>query len=67
VLPSDEASSNVLRGTLARAYFLRGAASGGLGDSGSAVNDLVTAVRLDPLLDRYVHSKGKTASLTLPP
>jgi len=63
----DEAEAIRLDPRLARAYFLRGAAFGGLGDSGSAVNDLVTAVRLDPSLDRYVHGQGKTASLTLPP
>jgi hypothetical protein len=31
------------------------------------VSDLVTAVGLDPSLDRYVISKGKSASITLPP
>jgi Tfp pilus assembly protein PilF len=64
---SDEAEAIRLDPKLARAYFLRGAACGGLGDSGSAVDDLKTAVQLDPSLDRYVHSNGKTASLTLPP
>jgi tetratricopeptide (TPR) repeat protein len=63
----DEAQAIRLDPMLARAYFLRGAAFGGLGDSPNAVSDLVTAVRLDPSLDRYVASKGKNASLTLPP
>ena len=63
----DEAQAIHLDSTLARAYFLRGAAFGGLGDSANAVSDLVKAVDLDPSLDRYVTSKGKTASLTLPP
>jgi Flp pilus assembly protein TadD len=63
----DEAHAIQLDPKLARAYFLRGAAFGSLGDSRNAVSDLVTAVRLDPSLDRYVTSRGKTASLTLPP
>lgn len=52
---------------LARVYFLRGAAFGNLGDSPSAVSDLVTAVKLDPSLDHYISSEGKTASIALPP
>jgi tetratricopeptide (TPR) repeat protein len=63
----DEAQAIRLDPNLARAYFLRGAAFGGLGDSPNALSDIVNAVRLDPSLDRYVTSKGKTASLTLPP
>ena len=63
----DETLAIQLDPSLARAYFFRGAAFGGRGDSPNAVSDLVTAVRLDPLLDRYVTSKGKNASLTLPP
>jgi hypothetical protein len=49
------------------AWFLRGAAYGDLGDSPNAVSDVATAVALDPSLDRYISSKGKTATLTLPP
>ena len=62
----DEAEAIRLDPKLARAYFLRGAAFGDLGDSPNALSDLVTAVRLDPSLDRYISSKGKTASITLP-
>jgi Flp pilus assembly protein TadD len=63
----DEAEAIRLDPKLARAYFLRGAAYGDLGNSPNAVSDILTAVRLDPSLDRYVSTKGKTASLTLPP
>jgi tetratricopeptide (TPR) repeat protein len=63
----DEAEAIRLDPKLARAYFLRGAAYGDLGDSRSAVSDLVKAVDLDPSLDKYVTSKGKSASITLPP
>jgi Flp pilus assembly protein TadD len=63
----DETQAIQLDPNLARAYFFRGVAFGGRGDSPKAVNDLVTAVRLDPSLDRYVTTKGKNASLTLPP
>lgn len=63
----DEAQAIQLDPKLARAYFLRGAAFGDLGDSHQALSDIVTAVDLDPSLDRYVSTKGKTASLTLPP
>jgi tetratricopeptide (TPR) repeat protein len=63
----DEAEAIRLDPKLARAYFLRGAAFGDLGDSGNAYSNIVTAVNLDPSLDRYISSKGKTASLTLPP
>jgi len=63
----DEAEAIRLDPKLARAYFLRGAAFGDLGNSPSAVSDITTAVGLDPSLDRYISSKGKTATLTLPP
>jgi tetratricopeptide (TPR) repeat protein len=63
----DEAEAIRLDPKLARAYFLRGAASGELGDSRNAVSDIVTAVYLDPSLDHYVSTKGKTASIALPP
>jgi tetratricopeptide (TPR) repeat protein len=63
----DEAEAIRLDPKLARAYFLRGAAFGDLGDSHNALSDLVTAVNLDPSLDRYISSKGKTASISLPP
>jgi len=63
----DEAQAIRLDPKLARAYFLRGAAFGDLGDSPSAVSDIAAAVGLDPSLDRYISSKGKTATLTLPP
>ena len=63
----DEAQAIRLDPKLARAYFLRGAALGEIGDSRNAVSDLVDVVGLDPSLDRYVTSKGKTASITLPP
>jgi Flp pilus assembly protein TadD len=64
---NDETEAIRLDPRLARAYFLRGAAFGDLGNSTNALSDIVTAVRLDPSLDRYISSKGKTASLTLPP
>lgn len=63
----DEAEAIRLDPKLARAYFLRGAAFGDLGNSSNAVSDIVTAVGLDPSLDRYVSTKGKTASIALPP
>jgi tetratricopeptide (TPR) repeat protein len=63
----DEAEAIRLDPKLARAYFLRGAAFGDLGDSPNAVSDIGTAVGLDPSLDHYVSTKGKTASITLPP
>jgi Flp pilus assembly protein TadD len=63
----DEAEAIRLDPKLARAYFLRGAAFGDLGNSPDAFSDIVTAVGLDPSLDRYISSKGKTASLMLPP
>ena len=63
----DEAEAIRLDPKLARAYFLRGAAFGDLGNSPSAVSDIVTAVGLDPSLDHYVSTKGKTASIALPP
>jgi tetratricopeptide (TPR) repeat protein len=63
----DEAEAIRLDPKLARAYFLRGAAFGDLGDSPNAVSDITTAVELDPSLDHYVFTKGKTASIALPP
>ncbi len=63
----DEDEAIRLDSKLARAYFLRGAAFGDLGDSSNAYNNIVTAVGLDPSLDRYISTKGKTASLLLPP
>jgi tetratricopeptide (TPR) repeat protein len=63
----DEAEAIRLDPKLARAYFLRGAAFGDLGDSTNAYHDVVTAVGLDPSLERYIATKGKTASLMLPP
>ena len=63
----DEAEAIRLDPKLARAYFLRGAAFGDLGNSANAVSDIVTAVNLDPSLDHYVSTKGKTASIALPP
>jgi tetratricopeptide (TPR) repeat protein len=63
----DEAEAIRLNPKLARAYFLRGAAFGDLGNSPSAVSDITTAVGLDPSLDHYVSTKGKTASIALPP
>jgi tetratricopeptide (TPR) repeat protein len=63
----DEAEAIRLDPKFARAYFLRGAAFGDLGNSPNAVSDIVTAVDLDPSLDRYVSTKGKTASISLPP
>jgi Tfp pilus assembly protein PilF len=63
----DEGQAIQLDPTLARAYFLRGAAFGDLGDSRSAVSDLAKAVDLDPSLDHYITTKGKSASIALPP
>jgi tetratricopeptide (TPR) repeat protein len=63
----DEAEAIRLDPQLARAYFFRGAAFGDLGDSPNAVSDIVIAVGLDPSLDHYVSTKGKTASISLPP
>jgi Tfp pilus assembly protein PilF len=63
----DEGEAIRLDPKLARAYFLRGAAFGDLGNSPSAVSDIVTAVGLDPSLDHYIYTKGKTASIALPP
>jgi len=63
----DETEAVRLDPKLARAYFLRGAAFGDLGNSPSAVSDITTAVGLDPSLDRYISTKGKTASIALPP
>jgi tetratricopeptide (TPR) repeat protein len=64
---NDEAEAIRLDPKLARAYFLRGAAFGDLGNSPSAVSDITTAVGLDPSLDHFVSTKGKTASIALPP
>jgi lipoprotein NlpI len=63
----DEAEAIRLDPKLARAYFLRGAAFGNMGNSANAVSDIRTAVDLDPSLDRYISTKGKTASIALPP
>jgi tetratricopeptide (TPR) repeat protein len=63
----DEAEAIRLDPKSARAYFLRGAAFGDLGNSPRAVSDIVTAVDMDPSLDHYVSSQGKTASIALPP
>jgi tetratricopeptide (TPR) repeat protein len=63
----DEAEAIRLDPKLARAYFLRGAAFGDLGDSANAVGDIRTAVDLDSSLDRYISTRGKTASIALPP
>ncbi len=65
----DEAEAIRLDPNLARAYFLRGAAAafGRLGNSYNAVDDIKTAVDLDPSLAGYVKIKDKTASLALPP
>ena len=63
----DEAQAIRLDPKMARAYFLRGAAFGDLGDSPNAVGNVAIAVELDPSLDRYISSKGRTATLTLPP
>lgn len=65
----DEAEAIRLDPKLARAYYLRGAAAafGGLGDSHQAIDDIKTAVGLDPSLSTYVKITDKTASLLLPP
>jgi Flp pilus assembly protein TadD len=63
----DEAEAIRLDPKLARAYFLRGAAFGDMGNSANAVSDIRTAVDLDPSLDRYISTMGKTASIALPP
>jgi tetratricopeptide (TPR) repeat protein len=63
----DEAEAIRLDPKLARAYFLRGAAFGDLGDSTNAVGDIRTAVDLDSSLDRYISTRGKMASIALPP
>lgn len=65
----DEAEAIRLDPKLARAYFLRGAAAafGRLGESGKAIDDIKTAVGLDPSLAGYVRINGKTAALALPP
>ena len=65
----DEAEAIRLDPKLARAYFLRGAAAafGGLGESRNPIDDIKTAVSLDPSLAGYVGLKGKSVSLSLPP
>jgi tetratricopeptide (TPR) repeat protein len=63
----DEAEAIRLDPKLARAWYLRGAAYGDLGDSANAVSDVRTAVGIDPSLDRYIWTKDKTTTLTLPP
>jgi Flp pilus assembly protein TadD len=47
---------------LAAAYLYRGAAYGGLGDEPHARRDIVTAVHLDPLLERSVTSEDEISS-----
>jgi Flp pilus assembly protein TadD len=42
---------------LAQAHFYRGMAYGRLGDLNNARNEIETAVRLDPSLERYVTAK----------
>lgn len=66
-LRRDETQAVQLDPELARAYFLRGAAFGGLGDRHNSLIDIETAMRLDPSLARYVTFTGEDASLTLPP
>jgi tetratricopeptide (TPR) repeat protein len=65
----DEAEAIRLDPKLARAYFLRGAAAalGRLGDPHNSIDDIKTAVDLDPSLAGYVRIKDKTVSLGLPP
>lgn len=65
----DEAEAIRLDPKLARAYYLRGAAAafGRLGDSSKAIDDIKTAVELDPTLAGYVRIKDKAVSLALPP
>ena len=63
----DEAEAIQLNPKLARAYYLRGVASGDLGDRVNAVDDLRTAVGLDASLARYVVIQGKNVTLNLPP
>lgn len=63
----DEARAIELDRKLALAWYLRAAAYGNLGDAGHAVDDVKMAVDLDPSLARYILTKGKTATLTLPP
>jgi Flp pilus assembly protein TadD len=55
----DETEAIRLDPKLARAYYFRGAAFAGLGDSQNAHTDIATAVHLDPSLERYVTSKDK--------
>jgi len=65
----DEAEAIRLDPKLARAYFLRGAAAafGGLGSAQNPIEDIKTAVDIDPSLANYVKLKGKSVSLVLPP
>ena len=65
----DETEAIRLDPKSARAYFLRGAAAafGRLGGSPNAIDDVKTAVDLDPSLAGYVRIKDKTVSLALPP
>jgi Flp pilus assembly protein TadD len=58
----DEAEAIRLDPKLARAYYFRGAAYGGLGDSQNARSDIASAVRLDPSLARYVTNQDKAGS-----
>lgn len=66
---TDEAEAIRLDPKLARAYYLRGAAAafGGLGGSHNPIDDIKTAVDLDPSLAGYVRIKGKSVSLAIPP
>ena len=63
----DEAQAIRLNPKLARAYFFRSAAFEGLNDSPDARSDIMTAVRLDPSLERYVTSKDSNPLVTPPP
>jgi lipoprotein NlpI len=47
---------------MARAYFFRGAAFGGLGDASKARADFANAIHLDPSLQRYLTSNGEPVS-----
>ena len=60
---NDETEAIRLDPMLATAYFYRGAAYGGLGDSLHARSDIMTAVHLDPSLEHYVTSKEPTAAV----
>ena len=59
----DEAEAIRLDLELSTAYFFRGPAYGGLGVAPHARSDMVTAVRLDPSLQRHVTSKDENSSI----